>query len=195
MGTQLHQVLTFTAIAPGGQQSQPHNINWNGRAVIPDRIFPMIGAGEFSVVAVTDDEMTIQNDGDDPADFVFWLESLYSPLRAFGREPATQGQLFLTPLPFVAAGGSSNPGSLQVFRYTVTGAEPDLSDFMVPLPAARSTDVYRVVGTLAGAAALVVFDLPDLLAGDRTTTHFRIIGSDDFTALDQIDFVVSDVIA
>lgn len=92
----------------------------------------------------------------------------------------------------VTLGGGSSTTTDQVFTYTVTGLELDLSDFFVPLPAARLTDTYEVFGQLAGVADLMMFDLPDLVAGDRTTTQFRIIASSDFTAGDQISFLVKD---
>lgn len=89
-------------------------------------------------------------------------------------------------------GGGGSSGNVQSFRYTVTGAEPDPSDFMVTLPAPRATDDYRVTYGLAGVAVIVGLDFPDLLAGDRTTTQFRVIATTDMTAGDQIDFYVSD---
>lgn len=88
--------------------------------------------------------------------------------------------------------GGGAGGSAQSFRYVVTGAEPDLSDFVVPLPAARATDVYRITWGLAGVAVIVGLDFPDLIPGDRTTTQFRVIATAAMQAGDQIDFYVSD---
>lgn len=88
--------------------------------------------------------------------------------------------------------GTAAGGAAQSFRYTVTGLEADLSDFMVPLPAARATDVYQVVALGAGLAVLVDFECPDLAVGDRTTVAFRLIAGADLSADDQIDFYVSD---
>lgn len=82
--------------------------------------------------------------------------------------------------------------SAQSFRYTVTGAEPDPSDFFIALPTTRPTDTYKLAGQLSGVTDLIPFDLPDVAAGDRTTTQFRIIGSTPFVAGDQIDFVISE---
>jgi hypothetical protein len=74
----------------------------------------------------------------------------------------------------------------------VTGAEPDTSDFMITLPVAESTDVYGVDLQLAGAVFIVGLDAPDLLAGDRTTTQFRVVTTFPLTAGDQIDIVIND---
>lgn len=90
--------------------------------------------------------------------------------------------------------GTALQAGLQSFRYTVTGAEPDLSDFFVTLPVARADDIYRVQGTLAGVALIVGFDCPDVAAADRTTTEFRFVSTAPMTAADQIDFLVMDVV-
>jgi hypothetical protein len=90
--------------------------------------------------------------------------------------------------------GPTGPGNLQSFRYVVTGAEPDTSDFMVPLPSLRLTDVYRITYGLAGVTVVVGLDFPDLLAGDRTTAAFRVIATAPMVAGDQIDFHVADVV-
>jgi hypothetical protein len=90
-------------------------------------------------------------------------------------------------------GGSGSSGNPQAFRFTATGAEG--SDFTVLLPAARASDVYHVEATLAGAALIIGIDCPDLLAGDRTTTQFRVVTTFPLTAGDQIDFVVLDTVS
>lgn len=92
----------------------------------------------------------------------------------------------------VAVPGAASQVGLQAFRFTATGAEG--SDFMVNLPVARASDVYRVQGTKAGVALLFDIDCPDLLAADRTTTQFRVVTSGPVTAGDQIDFLVTDVV-
>jgi len=100
-----------------------------------------------------------------------------------------------TPICSVAAaddqgGGGGGGGNPQRFLYTATGAEG--SDFMVNLPAARATDTYLVEGTSQGVTMIVAYDFPDLLAGDRTTTAFRVITTGSLTAGDQIYFNVAD---
>jgi Collagen triple helix repeat (20 copies) len=78
----------------------------------------------------------------------------------------------------------------QAFRYTVTGQETDLSDFMVALPVPEATDLYKVFSQLSGATAYVGLDLPDLVASDRTQVAFRVVASAPMTAGDQIDFLI-----
>ena len=197
MATRLQQVLTFTAVAPAGQQSLPHLINWDGRPVVPDWLISQDTNPAFTLISADTSQITIRNDTGVAADFVFWLHSLYAPTRAFGSQPATPAGEFLSPLPFVIGGGGGGGGgtsAFQAFRYTVTGLEPDPSDFFVPLPAVRANDVYRIASTLAGVAVIVAYDLPDLVPGDRTTVQFRIVTSAPLAVGDQIDFMVSDVV-
>lgn len=184
------QVLTFANVPNGGQATLPHDIRWNARPVIPDWIVPQHGNGAFTVVSCTTTDLTIQNDSGALASFTFFLVSWWSPLRQFN-DANTQ---FLSPLPFVTGEGSSGPfNNGQAFRYTVTGLEPDLTDFFVPLPVARANDNYRVQGTPAGMTNLVDFDLPDLVVGvDRTTTQFRLVSGAPLQTGDQIDFFVCD---
>jgi len=91
-----------------------------------------------------------------------------------------------------ASGSGGNTGNIQAFQYTHAGA--DSSDFMVTLPAARASGTYIVVATLAGVTSIVGIDAPEVLAGDRTTTQFRVVTTGNITAGDQIDFVVVDVL-
>lgn len=79
----------------------------------------------------------------------------------------------------------------QNFTYVVTGAEPDLSDFMVTIPVAQPTDTYEVEGSLAGVTAIVGIHFPDVVAGDRTTTQFRVVTTANMTAGDEIDFMIA----
>lgn len=76
----------------------------------------------------------------------------------------------------------------QTKRYVAVGGE---SDFNVVLTTPLATDVYTVVATCAGVAIIVGIDCPDLLAGDRTTTQFRVITTLALTAGDQIDFNIT----
>lgn len=72
----------------------------------------------------------------------------------------------------------------------MTGQEPDPTDFMVTLPVPEATDLYKAFGQLAGVAAWVGLDLPDILAGDRTNLAFRVITTAAMTPGDQIDFLI-----
>ncbi len=62
---------------------------------------------------------------------------------------------------------------------------------MVTMPVAMASDDYSVVGSLASAAAIVGLQFPDTLAGDRTTTQFRVVTSAALVAGDMIDFIVA----
>lgn len=188
MANRLHQVLTFTNVPAAGQAALPHNINVNDVALLPDLLF--LDNGDFSVVSITTTTLTVQNNGIGVDSLDAWLFRLHTFDRAFG--PAST--VNLSPQPFImVAGGSSGgggTGNAQAFRYTATGAEG--SDFFVNLPAARPTDVYRVEITCAGVTSIVDFDAADLIAGDRTTTQFRLITSASLSAGDQFDIIVFD---
>lgn len=192
--SRLHNILTATNIAAGGFAVLAHGLNVQGVAVLPE--FIDIENGAFDVTAFTTTTITVQNISAAIATGRFEVQFRHSMVRADG--PPVSGPF--TPIgvtPFIRRGsnlGAGGTGNLQSFRYTVTGAEPDLADFMVPLPAARSTDVYRVTGDLAGATVIVGLDFPDLVAGDRTTTDFRLQATAALTAGDQIDFHVFDAV-
>lgn len=73
------------------------------------------------------------------------------------------------------AGGSC--GSARIVTYVITGAEDNAGvDFMVPIGAALALDTYEVglFGT-AGSSLAPVIDFPNALAGDRTTSEFRVL--------------------
>jgi hypothetical protein len=91
-----------------------------------------------------------------------------------------------------SGGGGGGGSTVATQTYTVTGSEGDLSDFMINLTVPRATDAYRLIASLAGVAAIVGVDLPNILAGDRTTTQFRIVTSAPLTIGDKIDFFISD---
>lgn len=98
-----------------------------------------------------------------------------------------------------SAGAASGGSVVQAFRYTVTGLEPDTSDFFVTLPTALASDAYFVelagAGGTVGAGGLgdfiVPMQAPDVAAGDRTTTQFRVVTAFPLVAGDKIDFIVS----
>lgn len=192
MATRLHQVLSFVAVPAAGVAVLPHALNWEGYARIPDRVFNDATNATNTVLAVTSSSMTVRNDSAAPATLTYWLELFHTFERAFG----SSNTIALTPLPFVAggggAGGGGSVGALQSFRYTVSGLEPDASDFFVTLPAARATDIYRVTVGLAGTTDLPALDFPDLIVGDRTTTQFRVVSSIALPVGTQIDFHVFD---
>lgn len=99
-----------------------------------------------------------------------------------------------TPLVDVGAssqgsGGGGSFGDATIQRFVAAGGE---QDFMITLAAARATDVYSVWPTLSGVAAIIGIDCPDILAGDRTTTQFRVVTSAALVAGDIIDFLIAD---
>jgi len=167
MANRLHQVLSFANVAGGGNASLPHSLNVNAVALIPDRIF-FDTAGFTATADAT--QVTVTNTTGGILSVDVWLEILHSELRVFGAEATT----FLIPRPFVSIGGSAGGGSgtAQVFRYSASGAEG--SDFFITLPAARASDAYRIQMTQAGGATVIGYSLPDAVAGDRTTTQFRV---------------------
>jgi hypothetical protein len=92
--------------------------------------------------------------------------------------------------PFVSlgGGGSSSGGAAQAFTYVATGAEG--SDFFITLPVAQANDNYIPSVSNGGVADILIFDMPDIIAGDRTTTQFRIITSASIQAGDRLDVLI-----
>lgn len=86
-------------------------------------------------------------------------------------------------------GGGGDSGDPQRFTYTVTGAEPDLSELVIALPAARASANYQVQ-VAQGTAA---FGLnPNVANSSRTTTQFVLTLSNDATTGDVFWFTVVD---
>lgn len=86
-------------------------------------------------------------------------------------------------------GGGGGGATITAFRYTADGSEG--SDFFIPLPAAQANDSYFLTMTTSGVTELLVVDLPDIAAGDRTTTQFRVITSAAVQLGDQFDIFVA----
>lgn len=189
MANRLEQVLTFTNVAAGATAVLPHSLNVNGRAVIPD--FAAVNNGEFDVVEAGTDEtqVTVRNDGAAPADVDVRIWYEHTIERVYGNDAVTQ----LSPAPFVIRGagsGGGGGGTTQTFRYTVS-QPADGTDFMVTLPAAMPNDSYSVFPALAGVVSITGIDCPDILAGDRTTTQFRVVTAAALADGDFVDFFVS----
>lgn len=185
----LVQILATGAVNPGAQVVLNHNLNVgpNLTPVLADEV--AFDNPEFDYVSMTTTTITVINRGDGVQSSNVRITHFHTYDREYGARQTTD----LTPQPFVIRGAStsgSSGSSQQNFRYTCTGAEG--SDFLVTLPAARSDDSYVVIATLAGVAAIFGVDCPDLLAGDRTTTQFRVVTSANVVAGDQIDFIVAD---
>lgn len=161
--------------------------------------------GTFNSIAVTGD-FTGQLDIQISLDNVSWesVGVLIQPdilTRAFTaqfmRVVRSQTSVILPPgagqVDVGAANDAATPASLgnkQVFRWTAGGGEG--SDFNVALPTARPNDVYAITFSQVDMNALLGMRFPDALAGDRTTTLFRVITSAAVTAGDIIDFVLVD---
>lgn len=117
--------------------------------------------------------------------------AVYARVRRTGTDPRFVGTTAIFLGAVDDGGGGGSAGNMQAFQYTHVGA--DSSDFVVTLPAARASGTYIVTATLAGVTNIVAIDAPEILAGDRTTTQFRVVTTGNITAGDQIDFVVVDV--
>ncbi len=187
MATRLKQIISVVALAGGATQIFAHSLNWGGRAVLPDFATPNDDDtnGDLEVVSATVATVTIKNNGGAAVTAFVLLESWHTIERAFG----ATATVVLSPQPFVPVRVGAGNGSATSQRYTsVAGGE---SDFSVTLAVPQLVDTYKVVGTCAGVALIVTIDCPDLVAGDRTLTQFRVITSAALVAGDQIDFVIS----
>lgn len=69
--------------------------------------------------------------------------------------------------------------------YVATGAEG--SDFSVTIPTAMTNDSYGVT-CMSQVGDVPAVQCPDVAAGDRTTTAFRVVTSADLTAGDTLEF-------
>ncbi len=187
MSNRIFNIITFTNLAGGATSSQNHLLSVNGVPLVPDFVWG--NNTQFSVSA-NSTSVTVTNNGAGAATinvFCCWLHSI---LREFGSDAT----LTLTPDPYILIGGGQGglpSGDTQRFIYTATGIEG--TDFNVSLPAARATDSYAVFYTLDGVTNIVTMDFPDVLAGDRTTTQFRVILSGALTAGDKIVFEAVDL--
>jgi hypothetical protein len=84
--------------------------------------------------------------------------------------------------------GGCGGSDFRVVTYTATGAEG--TDFMVDIGATLAADDYEVLWSPAGVTNLPILDLPTALAGDRTTTQFRVVLADALAADDVLKFFV-----
>jgi hypothetical protein len=88
----------------------------------------------------------------------------------------------------IGSGSGGAVVSLQVFGYTVTGAEPDPSEIAIALPVAQPDASYGVVATCQGVASIAAFDVA---AASRTPTGFVLSVTGDLQAGDVVTFYVS----
>lgn len=93
------------------------------------------------------------------------------------------------PTDWILLGTGSSPppvSQVQVFQYTVTGAEPDLSELAISIPTATADTAYGVVFTTQGAARTLVGDI-----NTKTTVSFVLSLTGDASAGDVITFYLS----
>ncbi len=86
-------------------------------------------------------------------------------------------------------GGGGKPGEGTVFSYTVSGAEPDLSELVIPLPAVRGSTAYVVFPSQGDAALQVGMSVS---AVSKTVNDFVLSLSINATAGDVFNFYVAD---
>jgi hypothetical protein len=162
----LKNILSFTGLVVGVPQSIAHQLNWMGRAVVPDIV--SLDQGGYTVAA-TSTLLTVTRNAGAPAAVDALVESWHSIERAFGAKQT----LVLSPQPIVIQGagsGGGGSGSSQVFRYTVQMGDTDT--IVVPLPAARADANYNVQATMGlNTAAIGVVGLDP---ASFTVAHFTI---------------------
>lgn len=88
--------------------------------------------------------------------------------------------------------GTGTGSTEVVYRYTYTATGSEGTDFTVTPGVTMSSDDYEVMCSNKGAGASGVFipDMPDALAGDRTTTTFRVLTSDQMPAGHKLAFLI-----
>lgn len=101
---------------------------------------------------------------------VFWTAPDIDDIAAFYVGPGPVNDIVIQFV--ISAGGSG--ASWQRVAYTATGAEG--ADFFVPIGTTLAADSYEAVLSpqLVGGTFLPVCDFPNEVAGDRTTTQFRV---------------------
>jgi hypothetical protein len=87
------------------------------------------------------------------------------------------------------SGGGPSGAAMVPFQYTVTGAEPDLANLTIPLPAARTSINYGVVVTQGTFTNLLACAVP---IATKTLVNFVLSLSSAATAGDTFNFVVGD---
>jgi hypothetical protein len=189
VATILKSQLVFTNIGAGLQSTQPHGLNVQGLELIPDHLH--FDNADFGFVAATTTTVTVINNGVAPGTCRVLCELWHTFERPFG-VPLTEYVVQLPNPPFVSLGGGGGGGGggsvSQAFTYTCTGAEG--SDFFISLPVAQANDNYIPTALCGGVEQIFTVDLPDLVAGDRTTTQFRVITSADVRLNDRIDVLI-----
>lgn len=185
MANTLKAQIDYVAVPAGGTATLPHMLQLAGTSFAPDCV--SFENPEFDYVSSTATTLTVINNGLAPASCRVLVELWHTIERVFGNgSPALPNKPFISR--GVDRGGGSGGVPDQVFTYVCTGAEG--SDFFIPLPAARPDDDYVPQVTCGGVAEILTFDVPDLVALDRTTTQFRVVASSAVQLGDQLDVTV-----
>lgn len=88
-----------------------------------------------------------------------------------------------------SACSSGSCASTRIVTYVGTGAEG--VDFSVPIGTTLAADTYNVgLLGIAGAVNFPILDFPNVLAGDRTTTAFRVLAAAPLTVGDILKFLI-----
>ncbi|NIO41526.1 MAG: hypothetical protein GTO41_15935, partial [Burkholderiales bacterium] len=119
MATQLRNTVRFSGLVLGVPVSIAHNLNNNGRALVPDLVMPTLGG--FTVTA-DDTDVTVTRTIDAPGGAVdVYVVSWHSFDRVFGSTNPPPGNLpdgSLTPQPLVFVPGTISGASV-AGRYAV----------------------------------------------------------------------------
>jgi len=197
----LLRIIAFNTIGPGATSTVTDVQGLLYTAADPAGTIPIaadqlfLDNGSFSVTNITTTSITVRNNGAGVGSCNVLLWHWHTFIRNFGATGGTPDTLFkaLTPQPFIVAGGSGSGGGVagyQAFTYTATGIEG--TDFIVTLPVAELNDNYVVIPGQAGQQiAQYTVECPDLVAGDRTPTQFRVLTSLAPSAGDKIDFMLA----
>jgi hypothetical protein len=148
--TRLKNILRFVGLVDGVPASLPHNLNWNGRAVVPDFVDPSSAGYVISADATN---VTITRQPGALANVDVLVESWHSIERAFGAKQTVA----LTPQPFVAAGGNGSSGG---------SFAPDRALFVAQSwPVGVDPSIYftTIAAALAQAATMTPTDADPIL--------------------------------
>jgi hypothetical protein len=112
-----------------------------------------------------------------------------APQYAFGVRTDDDSWWFhfgVTPTAWERLGAGSSGEADQVFLYTVTGVEPDLSSITITLPTPAASTSYGVTWSCQGCSKIVGIDITS-----KTTTHFVAVATGNLTAGDVLAFSVA----
>lgn len=84
-------------------------------------------------------------------------------------------------------GGGSSGAMARTISFTAAGGETDVT---VPIGFSMPDDSYNIAWSLRAVTNTFIPTFPDALAGDRTTTTFRML-CDALTAGDTIEFTLT----